>query len=264
MVQITNQTIYELIDQIAPFETQEEFDNAGFLVGKRGAPVRRVLLTLDVTPAVIREAMAREAQLIVSHHPVMFRGAKRLLSEEFEGDVIMQLVRADIALISAHTNLDQSALGAGVLLSDRMRLKNRVQVDPYVVLGELRKPTRADALGRSIAKALGGGVRTFGRADTLVRRLAIAGGAYDEGYLAARAQGADAYLTGEVKHHNALAAAESGFVMYDGGHYHTEAPMMAALCECLQSKLDALQCDVGVFVAEAPALSAGYFLEEEA
>lgn len=264
MLQATNQTIYELIDQVAPFENQEEFDNAGFLVGTRGAVVERVLLTLDVTPAVVNEAQHMGATLIVSHHPLMFRGTKRLVEEDFEGDVIARLIRAGISLISAHTNLDCSTIGAGWLIADLLGLNDLKQADPFIVVGSLPEPLSAGRLGRRIAGVLAGGVRMYGQEKLMVKRIGIAGGAYDEGYLTARAQGADAYLTGEVRHHNAIAAAESGFVLYDGGHYRTEALMMDALRKCLQSKLDALQYDVGVFVAAASLAAAGYSLEEEA
>ncbi len=262
-MQATVQTIYELIDDIAPFDSQEGFDNAGLLVGNRNQPVQRVLLALDVTASVIDEAKRLQAQLIVTHHPVMFRGTKSLLNEDYEGGVISHLICSDLALISAHTNLDQSSLGAGLLIADMLGMTELLQADHYVVVGLLPEPATAEKIGRRIAGALGGSIRVFGENDKLITRLGIAGGAYDEGYLTARAHGADAFLTGEVRHHNALAAAESGFVLYDGGHYQTEAPMMHALGECLQSKLNALQCDVEVYVATAPALSAGYALEEE-
>ncbi len=260
MRQATNQTIYDLLDEIAPFENQEEFDNAGFLVGDRQGPVSKILLALDVTPGVVREALDMGAQLIISHHPMMFRGTKQLLTEDYEGEVIAQLLRGGLALISAHTNLDQSHLSASLLIAQQLGLEDVIMADPYVAMGRLPAPLTAQALGQRIAQVLKGPVRAFGPKYKQIHRLAIAGGAYDEGYLAARKLGAEAFLTGEVRHHNALAAGERGFVLFDGGHYQTEAPMMAALRDCLQSRLDALQYGVEVYVAASPAMSAGYAL----
>lgn len=260
MRQATHQIIYELLDDIAPFETQEEFDNAGFLVGNREGHVKRVLIALDVTPGVVREALQLQAQLIISHHPLMFRGTKRLLVEDYEGEVIGRLMAGGLSLISAHTNLDRSPLSASLLIARLLGLQGVSMPDPYIAMGALPGPLPVEALGRRIAEALQGPVRAFGPRDKQIKRLAIAGGAYDEGYLTAREAGADAFLTGEVRHHNALAAGERGFVLFDGGHHQTEAPMMAVLRDCLQSRLDALQYGVEVYLAASPAMSAGYAL----
>ena len=108
-------------------------------------------------------------------------------------------------------------------------------------------PVRADALRRRIAECEQDQVYQYGSDDALITALGISGGAYDEGFDQARSMGAQAYLTGEVRHHNALAAAGSGFVLYQGGHFGTEAPLVPLLAEALQNAMNALQYEVEVY-----------------
>lgn len=261
----TNKVIYDLIQALAPFESQADFDNAGLLIGGMDQEVTRILLALDASPQVVSEAIAKGAQLLITHHPLMFHSIKEIRDEEYEGALLTEIIRARLSLISAHTNLDQSAIGAGVLIADALHLNNiHSAEDKYIFLGELSKPQTAQALGRRISRVLGHPVICYGALDKTIRMLAIAGGAYDEGYLAAKAAGSDALLTGEVRHHNAVAAAETGFVLYAGGHYQTEVWMMRSLCGYLQKELDALEYHVEVYASESHHDSEGYTLEEEA
>ncbi len=266
MRQASNQTIYDLIDALAPFETQEGFDNAGFLIGDRSRPVSRVLVALDASLAVVEEARTLKADLLITHHPVMFRAVKSLDFESHEARLLSALLRADLSLIAAHTNLDQSPISAGFLLAERLRLSQprALEGDPFLVLGDVAEAQSSQALVGRLAEVLGGPVRIFGDRQARVQTLAIAGGAYCDGWLAAKRAGADALLTGEVRHHNALAAVESGFVIFDGGHFQTEVCMVEALREYLQTELNALQYEVEVYASAAAHGAEGYVLKEEA
>ena len=103
------QTIYDLIHTVAPFDTQMEGDNSGLLVGSPSQEVRHILFALDVTQPVIDEAVALGVELIVTHHPLMFSAIRSLTDETYEGRLIRRLVRENISLISAHTNLDKAS-----------------------------------------------------------------------------------------------------------------------------------------------------------
>ena len=146
--------VYDWLNQIAPFDMAEAYDNAGLLLGSMSAPAERILVALDATPAVIDEAIAHQAQLIVTHHPLMFHAAKNLLEDDYEGHVIRTLIQHNISLIAAHTNLDQSPVYSGsdkwlkrrdIRLIRRMlrdyqfrnsSLENTLQMWPQVVRGE--------------------------------------------------------------------------------------------------------------------------------
>ena len=249
--QLKVKDVYDWLNEIAPFETAEAYDNVGLLVGSMNAPARRILVALDVTPDVLVEAEEKDVQLIVTHHPLMFRGTKRILEDDYEGKLICRMVRKGISMITAHTNLDQSPLYSGsAALADALNLQNMRQ-EGFMFVGELPDaPVRADILRERIAACEEDAVYQYGRDDAMITTLGISGGAYDEGFEQARCMGAQAYLTGEVRHHNALAAAGTGFVLYQGGHFGTEGPLVKPLAKALQNAFDALQYDVVVYPSD--------------
>ena len=243
--------VYGWINEIAPFETAESYDNVGLLIGSMNSEVSKILVALDATPAVVNEAIRLNAELIITHHPLMFRGTKRILEDDYEGDVITSLIRNKINLIAAHTNLDLSPEYSGSIgLAKALQLEN-IRQEGYLYLGELPDaPITAKDLRKRISFCEKDMVYQFGDDDAQISTLCISGGAYDEGFERARALGAQAYLTGEVRHHNALAAIGTGFVLYQGGHYGTEALLVPLLAKGLQSRFDMLKYDVTVFVSQ--------------
>lgn len=257
----SSRLIYRLIDELAPFETQESYDNSGFLIGDMDAPVERVLVALDATPQVIEEALSRKAQLLITHHPVMFHAIKSIRSDVYEGWLLGRLLQSGLSLLSAHTNLDLSPLSGGAVIARDLGLGNiRRGRDPVLTLGDLYAPCSAEELGRRIGEQIGLRLRCYGDPGIRVSTLALAGGAYDVGYESAMSEGAQALLTGEVRYHNAIAASGSGFVIFDGGHSATEAPMMRELAFYLQNKLNELQLFVEVYASECHHHSEGYTL----
>ena len=250
MRKASNQTIYDLINELAPFESQEAFDNAGLLVGDPREEISGVLVALDATSELVKEAKALDAQLLLVHHPVMFHAVKALRQDNFEGRLLAELLQSRQSLIAAHTNLDQTTLSGAWQIAELLKLSNIRREGNYLVLGELQEVAPADALEQALSKLLRFPVRRYGAGATRISTLAIAGGAYCEGYGEAMALGAQALLTGEVRHHNAVAASHSGFVLYDGGHEATEAPMMAALARYLQNRLNELEYSVRVYASQ--------------
>lgn len=247
MCKATVKTVYNWINEIAPFETAESFDNVGLLIGSMSAPVERILVALDATPAVVDEAIKNDVQLIVTHHPLMFRGTKRILTDDFEGNIISRLILNHISLIAAHTNLDLSMdLSGSAVMANKLGLSN-LRRESFVFVGELPQAVCADKLQHMIALVEGDAVYRYGDQNRMIKTLGISGGAFDEGYELARAMGSDAYLTGEVRHHNAIAAAGSGFVLFQGGHFGTEAILVPELAKTLQNALNALKYNVTVY-----------------
>ena len=255
-VPATVETVEKLINEIAPFETAEAFDNPGLLVGRRDAEVTKVLVALDATLDVVMEAERLKAELIVSHHPLFFHGRKNLVEEDAEARVLCEMVRAHISLISAHTNLDKTMLSGSAACAGLLSLQNLRQ-DGYLFVGELPEPLPAKLLKDKTEACLHAPIRQYGgEPGTLIRPLAIAGGADDEDWQEAMHLGAQALLTGEVRHHNALAAAMSGFVLLDGGHYATEAPLVSVLAEYLQKRLNDVKYSVQFFASECAPFGA--------
>lgn len=250
----TVQAIFDWVNSVAPFETAEDFDNAGLLLGRADAQVKTVLCALDVTMEVVDEARALGANLILSHHPLMFHPLKNLREDTPENNVICELVRAQIALISAHTNLDKTALSGSACAARALGLKN-IRQQGYLFIGETADDTEnAETLAQAVKKTLRAPLRVYGDARAPVHTLAIAGGAYGEGYMEALNAGAQVYLTGEIRHHEALDAVARGLTLFEGGHCATERILVQPLAQCLQNAMNALKYKVRV----CPSTSVSY------
>ena len=139
---VTIADIYRRIDEFAPFELQEDWDNAGLLAGSMNQPVEGILCALDLNGGVLREAIDKRVQLIVTHHPILFRGRKNLREDDGEGRLLCGLVRSGIGLIAAHTNFDNArpgvndALAAALGLTDVQAWENgmRTGASPVTTL----------------------------------------------------------------------------------------------------------------------------------
>lgn len=249
---MTVSDLYRVIDSIAPFDTQEEYDNSGFLVGDPAQEVSCILMALDVTPAVVDEAVECGAQLIITHHPLLFTPARRLTEEDYEGRLIRRLTRENISLISAHTNLDQAPGGINDTLAELCGLAN-VQGEGFFRFGDLPEALPAADCAAFLSERLGDSVRLMGPADAPVRRIGLCSGGGSGEWTAAAQAGCDAFLSGEIKHHHALAMAESGLVAFECGHFATEFPGVSVLASALQNALCAIECNVRVYVSEASA-----------
>jgi len=250
-VQANVEKILNLINEIAPFDTAEGFDNVGLLLGRRSQMVSKVLVTLDVTKETAKEAVRLGADLIIAHHPLLFRARKNITEEDPEGEILCELIRNKISLIAAHTNLDQTIWSGSACCAKQLELKNIRPEPPYLFLGELKEKCNAIELKDILTKNLGYPVRCYGDEHAVISTLAIAGGSYDEGWEQAMATGAQALLTGEVGYHTALTAMMSGFVLFDGGHYATEVPLVENLAAYLQKRLDDVQYNVRFYPSES-------------
>lgn len=225
---MTVNDVFKWLDQIAPFETQDEYDNSGLLAGDPSAQVRRVMFALDATRPAVAEAARIGAELIVSHHPLMFQPVQKLLYDRGEGAVIRALAASGIGLIAAHTNLDQCAGGMADSLAEALALETVTasKQSPYLRTGELKAPCAAKEFTAFIDRSLSARTRLYGDPDAVIRRVAVGPGADGADYIHADA---DAFVTGEIKHHELLDATDRGLIVFDAGHYPTEFPGVAAL-----------------------------------
>lgn len=238
--------VWELLNRIAPQELAEEWDNVGLLVGNGYNIVDKVLCALDLNLAVVREARDLGAQLIVTHHPVLFRGRKNLREYDAEGRMLCELVRSNISLIAMHTNYDNACPGINDALAAALELRD-VQV---LENGMRRGFTDRDTLGdfaKFVSEKLGGVVRRYGPEDKAIHSVAVLGGAGEDYIPQAMAAGSEVYVTGEVAYHKALDAVENGMCVLEAGHAATERPGILALSAALQKAADDVQYNVRVF-----------------
>lgn len=215
----TVSNIYNFIDFTAPFNTALEFDNVGLLVGDKEAEVTRAVIALDITAEVVQEAVKLKAQLIISHHPVIFNPMKNLPSDS----VPYLLARNQIAAICAHTNLDIAPSGVNTCLAEAVGLSNMKYHGKYAaVTGRLDRTMTAAEFARHVKKVLHcNGLRYTDRKDPIAT-VAVCGGAGGDFVYDAVALGVDALVTGEIKHHEILFANAHNLCIVDGSHYRTE------------------------------------------
>lgn len=243
---VTVGNILDILNEIAPFETCEDYDNVGLLAGHPDWSVERILVALDLTEDVVAEAIAKDAQMIVTHHPVLFRGRKNLREDDPEGRALCALVRGRIAMAAMHTNYDNAPDGLNKALAEELGLIDTQALAHGMQIGRFVQPmTLADA-ARMAGERLGGVVRVYGRPDTMVSTMAVMGGAGGSFVRDAEESGAQVYLTGEISYHAALDAKLRGFNILEAGHYETEQIAIKTLTNCLQKRLNEVQYRVNV------------------
>jgi len=239
----TVRDVYEYINAFAPFYTAESWDNSGLLVEAKGAEIDKVLIALDITTDVVEEANEIGANLIVSHHPVIFEPLKRIASD----DVVYQLAKHDISAICAHTNLDVAQGGVNDILAHRLNLQNIQPLEPLDSnglslgrIGELNNTMDCAAFLDSVKKELGCSGLKYTQGCTQIKRVAVCGGAGASFvYRAAQLQ-ADALVTADSKHNILLDAKKLGITLVDAGHYCTEQVVLQPLAEKLRKAFPSL------------------------
>lgn len=236
--------LYSAIDQFAPFSLSMDFDNTGILVGDRHQPVSKVLLALDCTMDVVNYAKEIGAQLIITHHPVIFHPIKRVN----EDNVVYHLIRSQIAVISAHTNLDIAEGGVNDVLAQAIGLQNisgLELLDPAAQsylgrIGILLNPISASEFAALVKESLHARSVKFADAGNKIQKVALCSGSGADCLASALAAGADALLTSEVKQHEYLNAAAAGISIFDAGHFDTED----IVTETLKEKLAGIFPDI--------------------
>ncbi|MCF2556504.1 Nif3-like dinuclear metal center hexameric protein [Fournierella massiliensis] len=232
--------IYGYLKELAPLELAEDWDNPGLLVDC-GRPVGRVLTCLDITGPVVREAQEKGCDLVVSHHPVIFRPLKALQ----EGQVPCLLLKAGISAICMHTNLDAAPGGVNDTLAQWMGLR---EVEPFAEgMGRIGwiEEMSAHQLAQETARILHARVQ-WADGGKPIRRLALITGSGGSMLEDAIRAGADALLTGEASHHAALDALAAGVTLVAAGHYATEFPVAQTLATRLGDRFR----DLEVLVSE--------------
>ena len=219
---------YGFLDGIAPFSSQAEWDNSGMLVGDLNSQVNKVYVCLDITDETVSEAAKNGCELIISHHPIIFSAQKSFTADSLS----YKCAKAGISVISAHTCFDFAKGGVSDILAETLSLKNirKASCGEYT-LGESNFDT-AGELALYVKKQLGAEV-TVNLKDKKINTVAVCGGSGADLIEDALSEGADAFVTGEIKHHDYLDAAENGISVICAGHFKTEIIAMKRLYEML-------------------------------
>lgn len=237
--------IIDIIESVAPRGQQEAWDNSGLQVGDSSREISSVLLTVDVSEAVVREAIKEGCDLIISHHPLLFHGLKHLTGSTPEERCVALAVKHDVAIYSAHTSLDNALHGVSGKMAEKIGINEYKILVPQAdncrvglgVIGELPAALPLQAWLEHVREVFGATyVRyTTGRTE-LIRRVALCGGAGAEFMQEAIAAGADTYLSADMKYHEMQAAAGQ-IVAVDIDHWLSEQFTREIFAEMLQDKL---------------------------
>lgn len=228
--------IFKCIDELAPFNTCEEFDNVGLLVGDAQKNVKNVLIALDLTTGVLNQAKNINAELIITHHPIIFKPLKHIYSD----DLIAQIINSGISVICAHTNLDKANDGVNDVLAEILELKDVKVLENslgYGRIGRLNKKLSCDSFIKHVSNKLSTSVRAT-RFDGYVETVAVLGGSGEFAWSDAKKSGADAFVTGESKHHIFIEAKHNNFCFVEAGHFETEVLVCKALKDKLQDEFE--------------------------
>ena len=241
--------IMQVIEAAYPRSAALDYDNVGLLAGRAGKEVNRVYLALDATDAVIDRAIEAGADMLITHHPLIFSPMKRVTDEDFIGRRVVKLIQSDIAYYAMHTNYD--VLGMATLSEKILGIKNSQVLDVTMCedgneegigrVGDLEKPMTLEECCVYVKHKLKlGSLKVFGDMNGTVSRLAVSPGSGKSAVAPAIAKGADVLVTGDIGHHDGLDAVEQGLAVIDAGHYGTEYIFIDDMKHFLEDKLPVL------------------------
>jgi dinuclear metal center YbgI/SA1388 family protein len=245
MARTTLGHVTDYLESIAPLHLQEAYDNAGLIVGDPATEVSGVLTTLDCTEEIVAEAKARGCNLVVAHHPIVFRGLKRFNGSNYVERTVILAIREGIAIYAIHTNLDNvRKQGVNEKIAQRLGLENLRILAPKDdsgeigsgMIGELPRPlSETDFLGLLRDRMRTGVIKHTRRLDQDISTVALCGGA--GGFLleAAKKAGAQAFVTADYKYHEFFDA-DGALLLCDIGHYESEQYTTQLLAELLIKK----------------------------
>ncbi len=214
----TVKDIYNFIDKIAPFSTQEEWDNSGLLVGDENKEVCKILFALDITSDVVNHAINCNADLIITHHPIIFKPVYNVLSNS----LIYKLIENGISIISAHTNYDKAVDGVNDILCKTICASKYEKVDGTCLnIAYIENEILSEDFALYLRGKLSGVVR-YSLPDKKVSKVAVCSGSGSDYLSLAKELNCDALLTGDASHHAFLDANELGIALFACGHFETE------------------------------------------
>ena len=226
--------VTKVIEEFAPLAIQEKWDNSGLCIGSPDAPVSSVLFGLDCTPELVDEAIECGADMIVTHHPLIFSGLKKISPEDMVGEAVIKAIKAGISIYAAHTNADKVIAGVSGAMAAKLALQN-VEIlsedgegTGLGVVGDLPEPMTAQQMVAFVKERFGlQAMRTSKLIDGEIKKVALCGGSGGSLISAAKAAGAQLYLSGDISYHNFFTP--EGFMLMDIGHYESEIEIVDIL-----------------------------------
>ena len=231
--------VTKVIEDFAPLSVQESWDNSGLCIGSYDAPVSSVLVGLDCTPELVDEAIECGADMIVTHHPLIFSGLKKITPDDMVGEAVMKAIKAGISIYAAHTSADKVLAGVSGAMAEKLGLQNVSILDEdgegtgLGVVGDLPEPLSAEDVVSLVKERFGLKVMKASRPlEGKITRVAMCGGSGGSLIKAAMASGAQLYISGDISYHNFFI--KEGFMIMDIGHYESEIEIVDILFSLLR------------------------------
>ena len=233
--------VIRVIEDFSPLSLQEKWDNSGLCVGSPDDQVTGILFGLDCTPELVDEAVACGADMIVTHHPLIFSGLKKISSDDPVGLAVIKAVKAGISIYAAHTNADKVLAGVSGAMAARLGLVNVRILDEdgegtgLGVVGDLPEPLNASQAIELVKERFSlEVVRTSRPVEGDIKTVAMCGGSGGSLIGAAKAAGAQLYISGDISYHNFFT--QDGFMLMDIGHYESEIEIVEILFSLITKK----------------------------
>ena len=219
------------LEELSPLAYAESWDNPGLLAGRTDKEIKRIYIAVDATTEAIAEAESVGADMLLTHHPLIFKGIKKVNSEDFIGRRILTLLQDDMCYYAMHTNFD--VMGMADAAADELKLQNREVLDitfeddiakeGFGRLGDLPYPMTVDECAAYVKERFHlQAVKVFGQGSQQLVRAAISPGSGKSMIAPALGKGADVLITGDIDHHEGIDAVEQGMAVIDAGHYGGE------------------------------------------
>ena len=233
--------IIAVVEEFAPLSIQEGWDNSGLCVGSPEDEVTSALFALDCTEQLVNEAVACGADMIITHHPLIFSGLKKISPQDQVGAAVIKAIKNGIAIYAAHTNADKVIAGVSGAMAAKLGLTDVQILDEdgdgtgLGVVGDLSQPLTADEAVALVKEKFGLKMLKASRpSDGLISRVAMCGGSGGSLIGAARRSGAQLYISGDISYHNFFTP--EGFMIMDIGHYESEIEIVNILFSLIMKK----------------------------
>ncbi len=243
------ENVIEEMEKLAPESLKEEWDNVGLLIGDKKSEVKKILLCLDVTDEVVDESIELKANLIISHHPVIFSGMKTINFDDATGKKIIKIIKNDINVFCMHTNLDSCKGGTNDVLFDYLKLSNKEILinngDDTGLgrIGENETPMSLEKYLKFVKDKLNIKYISYAKDNDgigkQIKKVAVCTGACDNYFIkVAKEKNCDVIVTGDLKYHTGQLAKELGIVIIDASHYETENIVLDDLKSYIENNIE--------------------------
>lgn len=235
--------IISIFEEFAPSNIQESWDNSGLMVGDVSMEVNKILLSLDFTEQLVEEAIECGANMIITHHPLLFKGVKKIGTDTYIERIIIKLIKNDIIAYSMHTNLDKVPRGVSGLMADRIGLINQEVLESESqeeiglgIVGNLKVPLSVENFITMLKKQFSlECLKSSSPIDNHIKRVALCGGSGSSLISSAIKSGAQVYISGDISYHNFFC--EKEFMIMDIGHYESEIEVLDLMMNIILKKM---------------------------